>query len=85
MTDTQKIPVSLHDTRRRVNRALSENGEKLFKQGGTSNYYTVDTKRAVVTGSGLDLEEFGIELGALRPWETVGEAEWGCRERFHPR
>ncbi len=62
----------------RVNRRLSQRGERLFKSRGRSasklgRWFCVNVTLRQITGSGLELSTLARKIGALSPWETVIE------------
>jgi len=73
------VPVTRRALFQRIDRVLWKAGERLRTyRGGTSrsalgDLYIVDVKRNVVTGSHIDLERYGRELGVLKPYERLVE------------
>lgn len=64
-----------------MNRALAKDGQKLKAARGErmrqemGDYFAVDTDRNVVTAMHIDLEAWGRETGALKPYEELVDDE----------
>jgi hypothetical protein len=75
----EKVLVSEKALYQRINRKLRAQGETLHRSRGgrcaieLGEYYTVNTEINGVVDSHLDLEDFGRELGVLRPYEALRE------------
>jgi len=61
----------------RINRALEKGGEQLKTSRGmqmyldVGAYYAIDISRNFISRKDIDLEEFGRELGVLKPHEEL--------------
>ena len=81
MQERTKLAISERALYQRINRRLSQAGERLCTARGESakqelgDYYVVETGQrttcAGVAHAYVDLETLGRELGAIRPWEEV--------------
>jgi hypothetical protein len=78
MSAKQTVPVSVRALVQRVNRKLAARGEKLLATRSSRNrlelgdYYAVRLNGNSVVAKHVNLETWGRELGALKPWESVG-------------
>lgn len=68
-----KIQVGLRAVTQRVNRALVKEGQKLMKSRSGDDWYIVDTNLNTIVVSGCSIETVAREVGALKPWEEIGE------------
>lgn len=71
-------PITERALLHRINRLLRPRGElvKRTRSNGRAaaefgEYDCIDISRNIITGVHVDLEEWGRDLGAPRPWETV--------------
>src|SRR5262249_32701802 len=78
----QKLPVTMRALTQRINRKLSERGQRLYKlrgaQQGVPSGWTQTGGSSVVAVRNTPLvtghvnpEALGRELGVLKPWEAV--------------
>lgn len=75
-----KVLVSERALFSRINRVLLKDGETIRRCRTDSrsyhnlgSYYTVDFSRNAVVDSMIDLEEYGREIGVLRPFEAMAD------------
>ena len=74
-----KVKVSERAALARLNRAMA-NAEEVVKKARPGSrafnelgeYYAINTGSNVVTATHIDLEKWGREVGALKPYEEVG-------------
>lgn len=77
MARKQFVPVTTAALIARINRKLKHDDEKLCKsrsEGAAHDlgeYFVIDASRNYVVTKGIELEEFGRELGVLRGWEAL--------------
>jgi hypothetical protein len=82
-TKAQQADVTEHALMQRINRKLAHQDEKIGKctprmrasWSGADDYYVVDLRTNGLVNSFDDLEGYGREIGALRPWERLASAE----------
>jgi hypothetical protein len=76
---TEKVAVTMRALIQRINRKLRDQDEVLKTSRGErarneiGNYYCLDIKRNALSAKHVDPEEWGRDLGVLRPWERVIE------------
>jgi hypothetical protein len=76
MAKKTTVPVTEKALYQRINRKLRDDGETLKRARGAAwttlgEYYVVNLERNYVSQHHVDLEEYGRELGALQPFESV--------------
>jgi len=72
------VPITERALLQRINRRLRAGNEvlKRTRDNGRAaaelgEFYALDISRNIITAVHVDLEEWGRDLGALRPWEHV--------------
>ena len=78
MPKNQQVPISERALFARINRALAKEGETLRRCRPDSRwsnelgyYYALDISRNAITSKHVDLEDWGREMGVLKPYEKL--------------
>jgi hypothetical protein len=73
-----RTPVSERALAARVDRKLRQQGSMLRRCPPSSRwhydlgyYYTIDIRRNAIESRHIDIEDWGRELGCLKPWERL--------------
>lgn len=73
------VPVTTRALIQRINRVLAKRDEQLRATRGArarldlGDFYVHELRRNLALETRVDPEEFGRELGVLKPWERVVE------------
>jgi hypothetical protein len=78
MAADTKIPLTKRALIQRINRKLRRQDERLCSCRRASrawrelgDYYIVDTHRNMIRDTGIDVEKYAKQIGALQPFEQV--------------
>lgn len=78
MGDAYIRTVSEFAVRRRINRRLAQDGQRLHTSSrfrrcisDTGSYYITSIRQNTIEVAHVDLESLGHELGVLKPWEVM--------------
>ena len=77
-SNNEKVPVSPNVLIRRINRRISKNNQRLYTSRGPRaeldlGRHYINIRENSIVASLIDLEGLARDLGALQPWEELGD------------